>query len=131
MSNKLSGCDGDGGGELAGASLFFPIVSDANDISGELDRTAGGAGARCNTGGGILAGCLPGVGSGELRDCNDFLSNCRSRSIASFFLRCSWTNDETETSSFDGLGTVREILAAVYSSISRTFSRSRSFASAA
>ena len=83
---------------------------------------------------GFTAGCLfifPGDGRGEFNDFNCSASNLRNLSISSFFLRCSAIKDDADTSSSDGFGTVREILAAVCISISRTRSRSRVRSSAA
>ncbi len=77
---------------------------------------------------GFTIGCLfifPGEGSGEFIDFNCSTSNLRNLSISSFFLRCSAMKEDAETSSLEGFGTVRDILAAASTSISRTSSRSR------
>lgn len=116
---------------------FFAIVRSASDNDGDdrADAAAGtgtGGGARYGDGGIPTAG-LPGEGKGELSDFSDSRSIRRSRSISSFFLRCSSTNAETDASPrSDGGGTtVREIWAADVASMSRTSLRSRSLASAA
>lgn len=138
ISNKLNGgVGGEGRGELIGEDGAPPLLLRAVGCGDSGIDLRIGAGLGFATGGarkgdgGIPTGILPGDGSGELSDFNDCRSSCRSRSISSFFFCCSRTNDDTETSSFVGFGTVRDTLAADIVSMSRTRSRSRSFSSAA
>ena len=109
ISNKLSDCAGDTGGE--------PDV-----IGCACARTGAGTGFAATAGG---ARYVVGDGIGELRDLSDCMSRFRSRSISSFFFCCSLTNDDLETSSFPRFGTVRDSLAAEIVSMSSTRSRSR------
>lgn len=127
--------------------MFFAIVRDARSSPGEgagdgdfgVYDAGGIGGARYMVGEicpifGFTIGCLfilPGDGRGEFIDLSCSTSNLRNLSISAFFLRCSAMKEDAETSSLDGFGTVREILAAASTSISRTSSRSRVRLSAA
>lgn len=142
ISNKLSGGVREVGREpleVDGAALLLLPAADweASGVDGCARTDAGVAGLFGTAGGdrngdgGMPTGALTGAGSGELRDFRDCKSSFLSRSISSFFFCCSLTNDDTETSSFIGFGTVLETLAAEIVSMSRTRSRSRSFSSSA
>mmetsp|Transcript_4252 Transcript_4252/g.9483 ORF Transcript_4252/g.9483 Transcript_4252/m.9483 type:complete len:310 (-) Transcript_4252:439-1368(-) len=117
--------------------LFF-MVRDARERSF-------GAGVRLGTedGAGVLetgiegrfgatpVGRLECDGRGEFNAFNCCACDCASLSNSSFFLRCSCTNELTETSSVEGFGTVRDTRAADSIMISLVRSRSWSFSSAA
>ena len=119
ISNKLSGFAGDGGGGPDGIGCACARAGAGTGFA----TTAGGARY-------VVGGTTPGPlplrdGIGELRDLSDCISRFRRRSISSFFLCCSLTNDDLETSSFTRFGTVRDTLAAEIVSMSSTRSRAR------
>jgi hypothetical protein len=120
ISNKFSDFVGGGGGCADGVGCACARTGAGTGVG-----TTAGGGARYVVGGMALGGPLLGDGIGVLRDLSDCISRVRSRSISSFFLCCSLTNDDLDTSSLTRFGTVRDTLAAAIVSMSSTRSRSR------